>query len=408
MDSADYRKRTRFVIQLGRALHSCGASSHRIEKHLGNVSRMVGLQGHFLFTPTGFTCAFWQEDEVDQQIHIERVEPGEMNLGRLWMIDSLIESIHTGKTSLEEGMDQLPRLAASPPLYSRWMQGLSWIITGGAFAALLSNHLHDVWISLALSTVTFLLHYLSQCRERMAALLKILAPFLSGVVAQIIASRGIEVNVPFVILSSILVFIPGLSLTVAMSEISARQLVSGSSRLVDAIMNLLLLLFGAVMGISLASLLWPSTAPILASGLLPAYKNIPAVLLLAFSLNIAFDIPMRKCIWGIIACVIAFFTAKFCGATFGLIVGMFFGALAVGLYSNLFARIARAPSSVLSTQGIILLVPGSTTYMLLNEWVSGTQIIAGTQSSSQALMMFVSLVAGLLFANALLPPGKSL
>jgi hypothetical protein len=46
--------------------------------------------------------------------------------------------------------------------------------------------------------------------------------------------------------------------------------------------------------------------------------------------------------------------------------------------------------------------------MLLNEWVSGTQIIAGTQSSSQALMMFVSLVAGLLFANALLPPGKSL
>jgi uncharacterized membrane protein YjjB (DUF3815 family) len=80
----------------------------------------------------------------------------------------------------------------------------------------------------------------------------------------------------------------------------------------------------------------------------------------------------------------------------------------VGLYSNLFARIARAPSSVLSTQGIILLVPGSTTYMLLNEWVSGTQVIAGTQSSSQALMMFVSLVAGLLFANALLPPGKSL
>lgn len=80
----------------------------------------------------------------------------------------------------------------------------------------------------------------------------------------------------------------------------------------------------------------------------------------------------------------------------------------MGLYSNCFARIAKAPSSVISTQGIILLVPGSTTYMILNQWIVGTQILPGANIGSQALMLFVALVAGLLFANALLPPGKSL
>jgi uncharacterized membrane protein YjjB (DUF3815 family) len=87
---------------------------------------------------------------------------------------------------------------------------------------------------------------------------------------------------------------------------------------------------------------------------------------------------------------------------------MFLGSLAVGLFSNAFARFAKAPSSVLSTQGIILLVPGSTTYLILNQWVNGTPLLSGSESGSQALMMFVSLVAGLLFANALLPAGKSL
>lgn len=408
MDLTDYRKRTRFIIQLGRALHSAGASSQRIEMHLANVSQMLELKGHYLFTPTGFTCAFWQDDEIDQQIHIERVEPGEVNLGRLWMIDSLIESIHHGEVSLESGMEQLPQLAALESRYSMWAQGLSWVLTASAFAALLSHNVNDVWVSLVLAVVTFLLHLIGTRQARIAALGKILAPFLAGIIAQAFASHGIVVNVPFVILSSILVFIPGLSLTVAMSEISARQLVSGSSRLVDAVMNMLLLLFGAIMGISLAVLIWPHPATSTISATLPEYKTIPVVLILSISLTIAFNIPMRKCIWGVLSCAIAYFTAKFFGAKYGVITGMFLGALSVGLYSNLFARIIRAPSSVLSTQGIILLVPGSTAYMLLNEWVAGTRVLDGIQTSSQAMMMFVSLVAGLLFANALLPPGKSL
>jgi hypothetical protein len=46
--------------------------------------------------------------------------------------------------------------------------------------------------------------------------------------------------------------------------------------------------------------------------------------------------------------------------------------------------------------------------MILNQWIVGTQILPTANMGSQALMLFVALVAGLLFANALLPPGKSL
>lgn len=401
-------QRMRFVIELGRALHQCGASSQRIETHLTNVTRMLGLEGQFLFSPTGFTCVFWLDDPFDQTIHIERVSPGDLNLGRLWMIDAMVEKLGSGQMEMDAAVEELHRLASSPPLYPPAVHGCCWALTGGAFAALLSGDWKDVIASALLSVMTFLLFMLSTRNLRLGSLLTILSPFLSGVMAQRIFSLGYSINVPFVVLSSVLVFIPGLSLTVAMSEISARQLISGSSRLVEAMMNLLLLLFGAIMGISLASWFWPAGEAVPAAWPMGAGKNWPAVILLSIALTVAFNIPWRKAIWGMIACAIAFSVSQAIGQSFGMSAGMFGGAMAVGLFSNAFARMAKAPSSVISTQGIILLVPGSTTYMVLNQWIAGTAVLPTANIGSQALMLFVALVAGLLFANALLPPRKSL
>ena len=53
----EFRKRTRFIIKLGRALHECGANSERIERNLLNVTGMLGLHACFLVSPTTFTCA---------------------------------------------------------------------------------------------------------------------------------------------------------------------------------------------------------------------------------------------------------------------------------------------------------------------------------------------------------------
>tara|TARA_R110000850_G_scaffold160829_12_gene285263 strand:- start:2407 stop:2748 length:342 start_codon:yes stop_codon:yes gene_type:complete len=111
--------------------------------------------------------------------------------------------------------------------------------------------------------------------------------------------------------------------------------------------------------------------------------------------------------WGILAVLIAFTSATLGEKWFGVFAGVFIGSLAVGLYANLFSRLTRGPGFVLLTFGVIVLVPGSKVYSILNEWVSGETILP-SQSGSTALMAFISLTAGLLFSNAFLPPRKSL
>ncbi len=412
-DSDDYRRKARFIVKLGIALHECGSTSQRVERHLLNVTQQFGFHGSFLISPTTFTCAFWQEDELDQFVHVERIQPADNNLGLLWEIDRLMERITRGELDLDAAMLELHRLRAAPSNYSVVLNGLSWALIGGSFAALLSSSVSDIVASALLSTLIFLFARNGFSHARWGPVVTLLAPFFSGLLASFIARCGIAINVPFVILSSVVIFVPGLALTVAMTEISSRDLISGTSRLVDAIMILLKLFFGSVSGMAVASFIAPHFSfPQVPAGLdlpaLSALKTWPAVLGLSLGLGIAFNIPARKLGAGLLSAALAFLVAGWGESRFGMFAGMFLGSLAVGLFANLFSRITRGPSSIPMMQGIVLLVPGSKTYMILNEWVSGTTILPGSASGHQALMIFLCLVAGLMIANALLPVRKSL
>ncbi len=409
MDPAEFRKTTRFIVKMGRALHECGATSQRIERHLMDVTRRLGLNGTFMVSPTTFTCAFWEEDELDQFVHIERVEPAENNLGRLWDLNRLLEHVADGRLGLDEGIAQLDEVVAAPWNYPPWVNALSWALIGGSFSALLSANPRDCIASAVLSLILFWIHERLTRDVNWNPLITILAPFVSGLLASTAAEFGLRINVPFVILSSIIIFIPGLALTVALTEISARNLISGSSRLVDASMLMVKLFFGSASGIAVAAFLFNrSTAISTVLPQLPDWKLWPALAGLSLGLGVAFNMPHRKILWGLLSGLIAFGSARAGETWFGMYAGMFIGALSVGIFSSIYARITSGPGSILMTQGIVLVVPGSRTYIILNHWVSGTDSLPAVGGGSQALMVFVSLIAGLLCSNAILPTQKNL
>nr|WP_255518967.1 threonine/serine exporter family protein [Luteolibacter marinus] len=400
--------KVRFLVRLGRALHQCGASSQRVERHLGNTARMLGLRGTFLLSPTTFTCAFWVDDELDQFVHIERLEPADYNLGRLWEIDRLVESMDQGVFGFEEGVARLDAISTAPPHYSVPANALAWTLTGAAFAAIISTNPLNVLAAALISLLIYFMNRASTGRPAWKPVFPIAAAFVAGLLAAVFRACGADLQIPLVALASIIAFVPGLALAISLTEISTGHLISGTSRLVDAFMTLLKLLFGVFSGVAVAGFLRiPAPGGMTSWNALPDWALWPALGALSLGLGIIFDLPWRKMVWGLFASAIAFGAARFGEIHFGIYAGMFLGALAVGLYGNLFARITRGPGSILMIHGILLLVPGSKTYSILNHWVSGVDVLP-YQSGSQALLAFIALIAGLLFSNALLPPRKSL
>ncbi|MDB4537815.1 threonine/serine exporter family protein [Akkermansiaceae bacterium] len=267
---ADFRLRTRFIIKLGRALHHCGANSVRIEEHLGNVTKMLGLKGSFLVSPTTFTYIFWEDDEMEQFTHTERMQLSDYDLGSLWEIDRLVESMEGDHLDLTSALKKLEELSQSISHYTIWEKCLSCVVTGGAFALLLSPNPLNAVAAALVSFALFLIGQLTGSKPGLKAASTIIHAFTAGVLSVALSATGMALNVPIVILASIIINIPGLALTVALEETSHGHLISGCSRLIDAITTLLKLIFGTLAGIAVANFfVVPSTEPQLALSPLP-------------------------------------------------------------------------------------------------------------------------------------------
>ena len=238
-------------------------------------------------------------------------------------------------------------------------------------------------------------------------MLEPLAAVVVAILACAIAQFDASINLPVTILSGIIIFIPGLALTLGLAELAARDLISGTARIMDAVMQLFKLYFGAVLGMTIGKAIF-GEAIYIDPEPLPRWAIWSAVPMLSMSLVIIFKARLKDSPWGVFAGIVAFFSAMLGGIYLGESIGIFVGALAVGIYSNLYARWMKAPVSIALLQGIVILVPGSKTYIGLNALISGETMLNQAHLGSQIFLIFMSLIAGLIFANVVVPPRRSL
>jgi len=403
-----FAQRRKFIINLGKALHKFGTPAYRLEAHLLNVAAILGLGGSFIVTPTSLTFAIWLKGEHDaQHNYVVRVKPGDLDLGSLARTDELVEELACGQRSLDDAIDRLYQIEHKPAPYSHFVTFWAFGVSGGAFAMLMATSWNDVVWSFIMSLIVYLFVYWASISRGVTKMLEPLVSIVSAFMVVGIMHLDPHVNVSLVVLSSIIAFIPGLALTLGLRELAARDLLSGTARIMDAIMLLFKLYFGAVLGMALGKMVW-GPSEFIPSDPIASWTAWLAVLLLGSSLVVMFKIRIKDAPWGILAGFISFGVSLAATPSFGIALGAFFGAFSVGIYSNIYARVFNAPAIIVSLQGLVILVPGSKVYIGLNTIVSGESILAVESIGSQSFLIFMSLVAGLIFSSVVLPPKRSL
>ncbi|NVK32592.1 MAG: threonine/serine exporter family protein [Gammaproteobacteria bacterium] len=409
MNEQEFSKKRAFIIRLGKALHRCGTPAYRLEGHLTNVAEHLGVRGNFLVSPTTLTfvmSAFGSDtshsEEPLEHNHIARVKPGDIDLGALAQCDELVNQLISGQIALQEAIVRLAEIQSQPPAYGPILTGIAFCASAGAFAMLMEASWLDVMWSCALGAVVYLLVFWSERSVRVGEMLEPLAAMVCAFLGCAAAVFLPAINIPVTVLSGIIIFIPGLALTIGLAELAARDLISGTARIMDATMLLFKLYFGAILGFTLGRAMFGE------SSYLPAepvnqWAHFAAVPILSMCLVIVFRARLKDAPWGLLAGIIAYAVAEVAMIYFSRDVGMFFGALAVGIYANIYARWMNAPASIVMLQGIVILVPGSKAYIGLNAAVSGEVLLNQQSLGSQIFLIFMSLIAGLIFANVIVP-----
>ena len=411
--SDEYRTEVAFLLRTAELLHAYGTPAHRLERVMVELAEGLGHELSIFSTPTSMMLAFGSG--VDQRAHMLRVEPGDVDLGKLVEFDELLDEVSERRLGVGEALERLEELGQAPERYGApWMVG-GFGLASATVARFFGGGLTEILVSLVVGVLIGLLAGASRREPGVASLFEPLAALLAALAPLLLRAAGVDVDDRIVALASVIVLVPGLTLTVAMIELATRHLASGTARLAGAGAVFLTIGLGAalgrfvgerVLGIVGAEGEGPSSSPF-------AWLADPSQWLALVLAPPAFVVLFRArrsealAVFG--AGVTGFLCARIATDASGgdPAVGSFIGALAVGLFANLYARRAKRPSTVPLLPGIIMLVPGSLGYRALDAFVR-QDALGGVETAFQMLLVAIALVGGLLTANAVLPPRRIL
>jgi uncharacterized membrane protein YjjP (DUF1212 family) len=398
-DGEEWAHAIGFILRLARALHTYGYAAQPLEEVMALASFRLGMSGEFFSTPTSIFAAFGERER--QKTYLLRVEPGDVDLGKLARLDQVTVGVLRATMRPAEGSRRIDAIVADPPRYGPVMTTAAFGIASGSAARLFGGGLNEMAAAAGIGVVIGLLALLATRVRGLAHVFEPIAAFIASFTAAALGARVLPLSSFLATLAGLIVLVPGLTLTIAMTEISTRHLVSGTARLSGAVMLFLGIAFGVAFGSTLAlHVFGPGTTaqPVA----LPAWTNLIALALAALGFVVLLKAEPVDAPWIILTGALGFYGSRIGAATLGPELGTFVGALIAGIASNIYARLRDRPATVALVPGILLLVPGSIGYRSLASLLR-REVVLGVETAFQMMLIAVALVAGMLIANIVSP-----
>jgi uncharacterized membrane protein YjjP (DUF1212 family) len=399
----------RFLKRYARQLHMAGVAAHQFERMMTALADKLGFNCNALSSPTSIFLSFqYQDDEDDKRpipMQLDRMDPPTINLGNTAELYDMGHCLLDGEVSAKQAYKTLKNWQPKQ-LYPVWLQIICWGLTGGAVAVMLSaswSGIAGAALSGALTGVLITQAGATLRQGALEAIAALFSTFLVFALNQFIP--GLDVFV--IIMSSLIVLIPGLGLTIAVTELSTDHLASGSARLSGALATLLKLSLGVLIGTVIVGWFgWSvdiETAARLSAP--PDWFRWPALLAAAFSFGVLFSVRKKDFHIAMLAAIVSYVISRAGVAAGGLEFGVLLASMAVAVLSNLYGRFFKQSGALIRVPGIILLVPGTIGYHGATAlFLDGGANL--TDTTLLALRLLIALVGGLLFGNTLLPPRR--
>ena len=397
-----------FTQKLGRALHRYGAPAHRLEAVLHTMSAMLGLRAEFFSTPSAIFYAYDLPGERSVA-HLQRVYGQDLDLDKLSRLDRLFNDVYYGKVPVAEATAQVDAIEAAKPTYSGLLTWIAFAATSFSAARIFDGGLREMLLSGVAGAVLGALYLVARKVDAVSRLFEPLGAMVVAATAYLVAG-ALGAAPDIALLAGLVVLVPGFSLTIGATELAMKHPVSGVGRLAGAMMSVMMLGMGVLFGRALALWWMPSAADMVAHGeavALAAWTE-PAMLLLAgLSLGVLFRAAPRDLPFCTAAVFVPWIGFQFGLERLGRDAAVFLGALAAGIFSNLYARWLDRPSLVVRLPGILILVPGVTSFLSVTALLEGDPL-TGVETMFRVAAAAIAMVTGFLVANVAMPPRKAL
>ncbi|KAI9313987.1 hypothetical protein BX666DRAFT_568940 [Dichotomocladium elegans] len=417
------KKRESIILLLGESLLKYGCPGHRAEDALVQMAQFFEMNCSFSLLPDTILATFHDSSTHRRSIMIKptsTLDFGKIGEIQLVMNEFLRQRRYDDDDSwLSACIEALMAILTLPPTWGLKGTCFSYFISSCTACAMLFNgSWKDTLLSGILGLLVAGLTVLAGRRPIYGAVFEVSSSALVSAIARAFSRHCCFSTVA---LSSILILLPGYAMTIAVMELSARRVTSGTIRLIYAVFIAFILAYGfqigsrvytsvaAIFGIADAS---DDVDALCGKAPISPWFYIPLMPLLSLSIGMSYGSSIRQALpqfgGAIIAFCLCYFLAKIVP---DMSIVSSTAAFAVGLYAHFVLKLSKEPPLISMAVGITLLVPGSVgvraAFAVLRE--QDEQITSTSDILFPIRMLSISLgLAVGLFASAMVvyPAGK--
>ena len=244
----------KYLIKLCAALMEYGAPTHRLEVYLGASARALLIDAQFLYVPGAMICTFMDHTIHANNVEVVRTAAG-LDFDRLEDVFNVYKCVIHKKFTAEEGILEIVSIRKRPPCHNDWFRILMFGLTSvtvGPFS-FTTRPVDFGPVFLLGCAVGFMQVKVVPKSEHFSNVFEVFACVLIAFICRALGSvRGGDGDYLFcfsgMAQSSIAMLLPGFLVLNSALELQGRNIVSGSVRMVYAIVYVLFLGFGLLIG----------------------------------------------------------------------------------------------------------------------------------------------------------------
>ncbi len=391
-----------FLVELGKLLILSGESVDVVRRRLLAVARVADADDlDVVVLPT--VLLVQAGGMSTGQVRLTSAVSGvRLRLDQVSAVYDLSGRAERGEVSVRDAHAEVATILALPAPFGRVIRTLGLGVLSAGFALALQPTLLGVAGAFVLGTLVGLV-LLIRVAE-LQAVMPVLVSFGVAAIVFVAADHYDGENPIRSLIPPLVVFLPGAAITTGTMELAAGQTISGASRLVEGLMDLLLLAFGIVAAAALVGT--PPTDLIdRPFDQLGSWTTVLALVVIALGNHLHLCAPRRAMPWILLVLAAASAGQEFGAAVFEPELSGFFGALAMTPLVLLIGRRREGPPSmVLFLPAFWLLVPGAAGLIGVTAIV-GTTSRLGPADFTTTMVTVLSIALGVLIATAAVKAG---
>lgn len=386
------------ALYAGEIMMKSGAEIYRVEDTIVRICKACKIPYVECFaTTTGiFLSLDGGDEDGDMFTFIKRIQYTHIDLAKISKINEFSRVFTTTDLSVTDGLKELRLIDKMKP-YHPLLNVLGAMLIGAFLCPGFGGSPFDMAVAAAVSGCIYILSNLVDKLQFIDFVVVLISCALCSFLSLSLYSAGLPIGVSPVIIASITIFLPGVSITNAARDILSGDMLSGTARFVDAVVTAI----GIAGGIGLVMKLW-----IVINGSInfTASYYYPTALMFLFAVLgtlgfcILFNVPRKHLILvSLIGGIGLSVKQLVLVLDYDRLVACFLGACVVAILAEFGSRAGKDATTLFILPGIVPLVPGSILYAAMRSLLD-SDLSKAAEYGAQTLLYAGAIALALVLA----------